>query len=212
VNKKVFVISNEGMIENLFQKRAGYEIINSPKTADIIVYPGGWDVNPALYGQTAIKSTSFMPAIDKRDQNYWENYKNQGKLLIGICRGGQFLNVMNGGMMWQHVNEHTKSHKMIDLLNDKVIDVTSTHHQMMRAANSGEVIGIAHESNLWMDDHQTVSCQSPIDRPNIVPQFDTEVVWYKDSRSLCFQPHPEYYNATPELKNYFFSLVDRFIQ
>jgi len=216
--KRTVKVIQSALIERLFNKQAGYMTVESADLADIIVFPGGADVNPAYYGQDKHPTTHTNGFDDQRDDRYWKQYsKDEKRMLVGICRGGQFLNVMNGGQMWQDVNNHGihGTHKVIDLLNDKEIQCTSTHHQMMVAnEKEGEVIGIAYEATRWENDKLRLAIQNqdnPTKRTGSCPKYDTEVVWYPKTRSLCFQPHPENYNAPDECKDYFFDLIDRLI-
>lgn len=208
--KLVFVLGKQRDIMKMFDDRGGFHTTPNDNIADIIVWPGGADVNPELYGQTKLGTTNINPASDLRDMEYWNEYKNNKVLKVGICRGSQWLNCMNGGKLWQHVNNHTSSHKLQDLLTDKEYMVSSTHHQMMRSSDKGEIIGIAMESTLWQDDTVRQSAVSPQERSKMHPEFDTEVVWYKNSRSLCFQPHPEM-NRAGGTRDYFFDLIERVI-
>ena len=125
------------------------------------------------------------------------------QMAIGVCRGGQFLNVMNGGTMWQHVSGHTGTHKIVDvtgLTDGKEINVTSTHHQMMIPSESspGEILAYADDLS---SNHQT-------DSKRIHDGIDVEVIYYERTKSLCFQPHPEYPYAPKECTKYFFDLVE----
>jgi len=204
-------ISDLGWAESfMFNKRDGFETVRNPKEADIIVWTGGADVDPHLYGQTPIPATSFSPGRDARDKGLWDDcisYDNN-KLKVGICRGGQFLNVMNGGSMWQHVNNHTgKEHRVIDVLSSKEYICTSTHHQMMRHGKGGELIGIAKEATQFIDDKGNHVCKTVTDRDYPMPTFDEEVVWYPKTKSLCFQPHPEFKEGP--CRQYFFDLIHK---
>jgi len=60
----------------------------NPKEADIIILPGGADINPALYGHKASRMTRYWS--DKTDElhNRLINYAiESNKMLFGICRG-----------------------------------------------------------------------------------------------------------------------------
>lgn len=179
----------------------------------IIVFTGGEDVNPMLYGEKPIPETSFSVQRDAADIDLWKKYPKAAK--VGICRGGQFLNVMNGGKMWQHVSHHAgKGHRIHNLLKvgplnkTMTIMVTSTHHQMMIAHPEGEVIAIAvREGNRKIglsDTYKNDKGEQPLQK------FDTEVVWYEKTKSLCYQPHPEY-SQFKENTDYFFKLIDYLI-
>lgn len=179
---KVMVIKDESEYQNMF-RTAGFELVgyNSKKEPDIICFTGGSDVSPHLYGEkTRLMGTYCNPQRDELEEQIFKKYINKPK--VGICRGGQFLNVMSGGAMWQDVDGHGRPHEMIDIgLTKKVIKVSSTHHQMMIPSPMGMVLGISHEAKLY---------KSSVERAK--PEFDTEVVWYAGTKSLCYQPHPEY--------------------
>lgn len=176
-------------------------IVDKIEDADVIQFIGGADINPELYGEKPIERTSCDLNADKRDMDAWNKAK-PNQLKVGICRGGQFLNVVNGGAMWQHVDGHRgwKGHRLFDLLGNKEISVSSTHHQMMIPGENGELLGFAkgvaksHSTNLLKGRH--------------VPKVDPEVIWYYNSNSLCFQPHPEI-NGFGDCRNYYFELINR---
>jgi putative glutamine amidotransferase len=71
---------------------------------DGLVVPGGWDVNPALYGQEAHPATD-TPRLER---DAWEQALIQEAIrqdvpLLCICRGEQLLNVTLGGSLHQHL-------------------------------------------------------------------------------------------------------------
>jgi gamma-glutamyl-gamma-aminobutyrate hydrolase PuuD len=149
---------------------------------------GGTDVNPALYNEPKHKWTDF-PDL-KRDQEekllFEECVKNKIPML-GICRGSQFLNVMNGGKLNQDITGHAirHTHRMEDLRTNQLYDVNSTHHQMMIPSTTTpvEVIGIA--------PFKVQGLINPLDSYYEVLEFTYEVLWYPDTLSLCVQYHPE---------------------
>lgn len=115
---------------------------------------------------------------------------------------GQLINTLSGGAMWQDVNNHGGSHEIVDLLifKDKPFQVTSTHHQMMIPGPKGDVIAIAHRATSFLS----------ADSSRKKPEFDTEVVYYEHTKSLCFQPHPEngYCIKGSPTNVYFFELLN----
>ena len=184
----------------MFLNYREYDVVTSLEESDILVFTGGSDVEPRLYGELPLEYTSFSR---ERDQDDKKAYNSAGphRLKLGICRGGQLLNVLNGGRMWQHVDEHAgKKHFVLDHKTGKKFWCTSTHHQMMIPGKSAEIVGTARESKNRYSERQHVS---------EVVDDDIEILWYPESRSLCFQPHPELYGAE-ETRQYFFELVDRF--
>ena len=65
--------------------------------ADVMVFTGGPDVTPFLYGQKKIKGTNCDPIRDLKERQVI-NSVDVSMPKIGICRGAQFLNVYNGGL------------------------------------------------------------------------------------------------------------------
>lgn len=137
-----------------------YEPANSLFDADLVLWTGGHDVTPALYGELPHTRTHTSKARDLNDLMAW-NLSGRAKIRLGICRGAQFLNVINGGSLWQDVRPspgdagHSGVHDIIRYtFNDlkdpskgvedqSVYSVTSTHHQMMRPGKGAVVMGYA---------------------------------------------------------------------
>lgn len=166
--------------------------------ADVIVFTGGSDVNPQLYGQTTHPYTHFSSVRDQQDiQCYLRNLR---KMKIGICRGAQFLHVMNGGTLFQDVNNHAlRKHHLLECKSTgQSWAVTSTHHQMM-APDAGVVVGIAKETT-YVDKHERYEVVR-----DTIP-YDVEVVFHP--KAFCFQPHPEFYGevSTKECFTHFLNM------
>jgi putative glutamine amidotransferase len=73
-------------------------------TIDGLLIPGGWDVDPSLYGQERHAETD-QP---RTGRDAWEQALileaiRQDVPLFGICRGEQLLNVTLGGTLHQHL-------------------------------------------------------------------------------------------------------------
>lgn len=207
---------------NMF-RRMGFKNSTTIRDADVVCFTGGSDVTPALYGEKVIPQTHFNIRRDDMEAEAFGEALGYEKFMVGVCRGGQFLNVMNGGKMWQDVDRHTRSHQLTDLETGTSIMVTSTHHQMMRPTNNAIIVATAKESmvkecasRLWFraplkDNAHSLPGKYPADIcvDEEGDDVDVEVCYYADSRSLCFQPHPEY-DYLPSCTAYFRSLMDRF--
>jgi gamma-glutamyl-gamma-aminobutyrate hydrolase PuuD len=177
-------------------KEAGFESVNSPEDAHILVFNGGADIGTSIYNELPV--FRGIPANQgNRDRDEIQLYERfvGSKFMMGICRGAQLLNCLNGGKLWQHVDNHQVDHQMLDLLTGKVIKVTSTHHQMMKPnLDLGQVIGIANRSYVKMSEGiDNKKYHLPM---NLEDGKDIEVVWYPNTRSLCIQGHPEYVPGT----------------
>ena len=186
---KVFVEESDTLIQKMFANR-GYTVVKNHKVADIIVFSGGEDINPELYGQKRLAVTKGINYTrDDRCETLYETYKDKPK--IGICRGAQFLNVQCGGSMYQDVNNHGKAHDVYSPdFQHHFGEVTSTHHQMMIPAHDAEIIAVAKISSRRVRDGGTF----------VAGYFtnDYEVLYYPKENCLCFQPHPEYGHQNTE--------------
>ncbi len=171
-------------------KRNGFEWCTKIEEADFIVFTGGADVHPALYGERKHPTTDTDAVRDNKDIKAW-NSARADQIKIGICRGGQFLNVMNGGKLYQNVTNHAirGTHKMYSKDNGKEVLVTSTHHQMMIPHSSGTVLYVARLA-MTKEEFGKTKRYSREERDAVFD--DVEVVVYEKTRSLCYQPHPEY--------------------
>lgn len=208
----VYVVGPDYGISVMFAKR-GYRVVRDIAEADIVVWSGGADVNPALYGEKPLEQTSFNPRRDQDDIQAWKISTTMGaQLRVGICRGGQFLNVQNGGRLWQHVNKHTSDHLVLDIPSQTEYLCSSTHHQMMRPGNGAQVLGIGihkiADMQLNVCNFKFADGQSWNEDDAEDP--DVEVVWYEHTRSLCFQPHPEM-RGYDQCTKYFFNLIERYV-
>src|SRR5206468_3407306 len=83
--------------------------------ADLVIFAGGADVDPVLYGEVPHETTCCDPKRDQQDMDLYLMCVEHGIPMLGICRGAQFLHVMNGGKLWQHVDKHYGDHRIFDI-------------------------------------------------------------------------------------------------
>lgn len=193
-----------GGYSQMFQA-AGWGEERNPLLADMLQFTGGEDVTPLIYGEENHRTTHNSARRDLEEAGYFAIAKRMGIPMSGICRGGQFLNVMSGGKMYQHVNKHATgaTHQLTDVQSGSIITVSSTHHQMMRRSPEGTLLAYAQLGGFkqYMDGGQVA--EGPED------ELDAEVVWYPTTKALCFQPHPEFFRADHECFKYYFNCIER---
>jgi putative glutamine amidotransferase len=72
--------------------------------ADAILLPGGGDIAPQFLGETPHPSLSdVQPARDELELTLARWGLEEGKPLLGICRGIQVMNVAAGGSLYQDI-------------------------------------------------------------------------------------------------------------
>lgn len=172
---------------------------------DTFLFSGGEDVDPSLYGEPRHPTTYSNIGRDLYEEQVFNMAQFHGCASIGICRGSQFLTVMNGGKLIQHVNNHAigGTHK-IKTYDGKELDITSTHHQMHWPYNlvreDFELLAWANESTRFEGYPQ-----------DYVPQLESEIIWFPKTRSLGVQGHPEYMGYSHETCEYIRGLIKDFI-
>jgi putative glutamine amidotransferase len=70
---------------------------------DGIVFTGGSDVDPALYGEPVGEHTKFRPVRDHAEMLLARAALERDLPLLGICRGLQLMSVAAGGRLHQHL-------------------------------------------------------------------------------------------------------------
>ena len=201
---KVFIINSNHQYDELFRKM-GHSIVSVMDYADMVCFTGGADVCPDIYGDKAHPFTGYDRSRDEYEFNLFNKALEFNLPMVGICRGAQFLNVMNGGRMYQHVSKHTSPHEIIDLQTGETVLVSSTHHQMMMMAPDALLVASSalEGTREWFDGQIAMKD---------VSTEDVEVVYYQDSNCLCFQPHPEFPGFEYiGMHKYFEKLVNKFL-
>lgn len=163
-------------------------------SADFVVFTGGVDVNPTLYGESRHPYT--QPPDDTRDGMDTHVYMEamaQKKPLVGICRGAQFLCVMAGGKLVQHQQNIKSRHDMFTLRNRKagpVIMVTSDHHQAQFPWGGKvkfELLGFTWDESMYHED--------AIKKEIVLGDIrypEVEDAFYPEINALAIQSHPEW--------------------
>lgn len=176
---KVYVENHEEEYESMFEEQ-GWLVTREIFKAHAVCFVGGADVTPSMYMEQNTHSGN-SETIDCASVGLWVQARSNNLLNVGICRGGQFLNVMEGGKMYQHIDGHGLWGTHPLEYEGQTYNVTSTHHQEM----------IPH-----------ISCENYYRAPDGV----VEAVIY--DKSFCFQPHPEYSGADETRKLFFKMLED----
>jgi putative glutamine amidotransferase len=177
----------------------GMTSTTSIEEADVILFTGGEDVNPSLYGESVGTRTSFNDTRDAKEVEIFKQALDLNKKMIGICRGGQLGCVLSGGKLIQDVDGHSHTHSMI--LNysgvPKEITISSSHHQMFYPYNLNpeeyRIIGYSKEklSSKYLNGN---------DEQIEVPKYfrECEIVLFPETKFLAIQGHPEWMAESSE--------------
>lgn len=160
--------------------------------ADLVVFTGGADVEPAYYGEKTHPKTHFLTNRDDYDIGIYVMCLENGIPMLGICRGAQFLAVMGGGKLYQDVDNHYGDHPIWDIKKkDRIDRASSVHHQMVRRFPEMDVVAVGTRNqqsgngvsqNRWLNDKDH----------DIGSSSDVEAFVIRDTCCIGIQGHPEY--------------------
>jgi len=131
------------------------------RAVDGLLFTGGHDVDPALYGEEPIVECGpACPARDAVERRFFEKAMAVDMPVFGICRGLQLFNALLGGTLYQDIPAQfsesavvhgrpapggAASHKvsilknspLYELMDTERITVNSYHHQGVRTLAPG---------------------------------------------------------------------------
>lgn len=165
-----------------------FEDVKTADEAELIILPGGADINPKLYGEKPGFRTSFYQLVDDRQVSVYETYKDKVKF-FGICRGLQLLAALAGQKLVQHIS-HPSSH-VIQTHDGLTLYTNSLHHQQVYLCNGKE--GEDYKLLAWAPrlsrthlNGEDVDYKFPSDYK------EPEVVVFPKINSMGIQGHPEF--------------------
>jgi len=119
------------------------ELINDSrdvKKYDLIIFPGGEDINPRMYYEENMYS-SYNNNRDDIESEIFDEASHFGKKMLGVCRGHQLINAKLGGRLVQdilfcgyppHRGGHNLRYHSSNSLTKYIVGdnkVNSMHHQ-----------------------------------------------------------------------------------
>ena len=183
--------------------RAGCYLVDTPLKADLVVFTGGSDVNPSMYGENVLSETHVDLERDKADNALYEICFNNRIPMIGICRGLQFLWVKMGGKLYQDINGHNDGeHEITYFETNTRYLASSVHHQ---SAFPTTVPGMRLLASSRVS--TTRKCTTHVSQG---PGIEYEIIAFMEQGMLLFQGHPEY-KGWPEYSKLCADLIKKHI-
>lgn len=199
---RAFIVGGDVAVKNLLHDYGVFEVVDGgrmpPLNAfDIVVFTGGEDVAPEMYGEENVYSSWLAPHRDMVEFNIFQRTKDT-HYHFGICRGLQLLAVANGHTLWQDISGHQLSngHSMTTRDGHVVKGVTSVHHQAIR-----QTVNNKHCVLAWEKYDEPVEARGSTRIPYSLDKV-VEAAWFEPTRSFGVQGHPEYRGASKEYKDY----------
>ena len=183
--------------------------VKNPKDIDLVLFTGGEDVNPEQYCERVGKFTNINKSRDNKEIETFNKFRNHS-FLLGVCRGSQLLTVLNGAKLIQHVEGHCRDHSMI-VRNNLKYNITSSHHQMLYPFDLNEK---DYELIAYSEYFQSKTYLNGDNEEIELPKnfLEPEIVYYKNTNSLCIQGHPEWNHCEKRTSNMCLNLINTYLQ
>ena len=192
MGRHVIVVLGPTWYESPFHDLEGYKVIRklgmldiNPEEVALAVFSGGEDVEPCLYGGQDPRNICYTNIRrDYFEQRIFNHCRKHAIKMTGICRGFQFLNVMSGGKMYQHLNYHGQFHPAYFSWKKENYAVSSTHHQMVYLPEDAIPIiwSSARRSNIYI---------GPTGEFATPPEKEIEAAIFPSTKIVGVQFHPE---------------------
>ena len=174
----------------------------APEEIALVVFTGGEDVSPSIYGEVKHPQSYCNPNRDKFESAVFDKAVELKLPIAGICRGAQLICAKSGGKLAQHITGHGRNHNLTT--NDgRTIFVSSTHHQMQLPPENA--IPLA-----WSTDKLSKQYEGP-NGVLYTPDKEHDCVYYPNTHALGMQYHPEYMDANTEGFKYCAELVQKYL-
>lgn len=162
-------------------------LVDNIKEADLVLFTGGTDVDPVIYGHERNSKSYYSSRRDDQDIIIYEQARSLDKAILGICRGSQLLTALQpDGYLIQHVTKHAigNTHP-IEFYDGDLLEITSTHHQMMYPFDIANYELIAWSSPSRSTVYELSEGKTTTTRK------EPEIVYYPEVNALAIQGHPE---------------------
>lgn len=193
---------------SLFADQDGFQVHGTGDDFDLVCFTGGTDVDPDVYGAKRHPYTSDPDTgRDRFEVALYHHCIGRNIPMVGICRGAQLLTVLSGGRLFQHVNNHERSHEAVVQYpgeeGTETMIVTSSHHQMMDLSGHTNVRVLGWSKPL----SSTYENGDGVLPKSLWPSRDIEIAYFPLTNALCHQPHPEWMDQAAPYRQFFFDTV-----
>lgn len=118
---------------------------------DLVVFSGGIDINPLLYGEKPHPATQVQsPSLGPRDRlclNLYNKSVLRGASILGICRGHQHIAAMKGIKLIQHLTPAEIGRRKVKFEGKFWASVPKCHHQAVPVTTQLNALAVTHRDD-----------------------------------------------------------------
>lgn len=209
-NDYVNAIKRAGMLPVLLPLTDDEDLLDSALIAvDALVFSGGGDVNPALYGEERLPDNEDQNDVRDRMEIYLAKRAVALEIpVLAICRGIQIMAVAFGGTLYQDIGKQYKNdieHMRMDLARDVVHSVAIKEDSLLHSIVGAEEIMVNtrhHQAVKTAPEGFTVTATAPdgvieaMERRDV--PFCIATQWHPEALSDRYPAHHKLFEA---LKN-----------
>jgi gamma-glutamyl-gamma-aminobutyrate hydrolase PuuD len=215
LKNKVIIVRGDPLYRNLFNEIGSVtenkrDLIATPEKVVLVLFTGGEDVHPYYYNGSDPRNicmSNFRRDFDEK--NIFDYCRKYNVKMTGICRGFQFLNVMAGGFMYQHILNHglggSGEHPIYMSHVDTFMGVTSTHHQLVGLQGSARAIA-------WAEPRRSTVYIGKEGDKELAPEKEIEAAIFPECNAMGVQYHPEFMKSNSVARIHYLSMVEDFIE
>lgn len=176
------------------------EFMREPYRFKLVLFTGGEDVDPFLYDEEGSNLCHFNSRRDAAEIKIFERALSRNIKMAGICRGAQLLNVLAGGRLMRHINNHVGGWHYVTTSTGENITTNTLHHQMVIPGPKAHVTA-------WSR-YKLSSCYiGKGDKKEKWEGKETEAIIIPAILSCGVQWHPEIMAKNADGYKYFHSMV-----
>lgn len=174
----------------------------------LLLFTGGEDLSPALYGAVAPPRQNFLSRRCQWELA-WYTWALRNKVpMFGTCRGIQFFTAMTGGTLIQHVDNHIGGHPVTLAQEKKDMIVNSIHHQMC-IPNPVESALLAYARRVIPERQWPAPLPSHLEQDGIF--LEPEALFFPEARALGVQWHPEGMSEKSDAHNWVLERIEEYL-
>ncbi len=167
------------------------EIKSLYNKVDGVVFPGGSDIDPQLYGQrTHSAAGEINREQDRFELELAKRLLDDEKPTLGICRGAQMLAIANGGELFQHIPDITKEPHGVSI----DVEGESSFHDIVVFENTQahNIFGTNRLRSIISRHHQAIASPGKMQTSGESPERIIEIIENPT--------HPFYFGIQPHLE------------